>query len=57
LSNALEQALLEGCRTSDLGGEFGCAAFGARVREILELSLTRQMAMLELIRMNRGCCA
>jgi 3-isopropylmalate dehydrogenase len=57
LGNALEQALLEGCRTPDLGGEFGCAAFGARVREILEKSLTRQMALLELIRMNRGCCA
>jgi len=56
LSNALEQALLEGCRTSDLGGAFGCAAFGDRVREILEKSLVRQMAHLQLIRMNRGCC-
>jgi 3-isopropylmalate dehydrogenase len=56
LANALEQALLEGCRTSDLGGNFGCAAFGERVREILEGSLARNVAFLQLMRMNRGCC-
>lgn len=35
LSDALEQALSEGCRTADLGGNVGSAAFGARVRDIL----------------------
>ncbi|MET1111906.1 MAG: 3-isopropylmalate dehydrogenase [Allosphingosinicella sp.] len=56
LAGALEQALLEGCRTSDLGGDFGCAAFGDRVREILEARLARNVAFLQLIQMNRGCC-
>ena len=36
LSDALEQLLGEGCRTADLGGNVGCAAFGARVREKLQ---------------------
>jgi 3-isopropylmalate dehydrogenase len=57
LSNALEQALLEGCRTVDLDGAFGCAAFGERVREILQERLMKHVALLQLIQMNRGCCA
>ncbi len=39
LSSALEQALTEGSRTADLGGTLGCAAFGARVREIMQQAL------------------
>lgn len=57
LSNALEQALMEGCRTRDLDGEFGCSAFGDRVREILRKRLVKHTALLQLIQMNRGCCA
>lgn len=56
LSNALEQALIEGGRTADLGGDLGCAAFGDRVREVLEQRLIRHMAWFDLFRMNRGCC-
>ena len=36
LEQALEQTLREGHRTADLGGAVGCAAFGARVREVLD---------------------
>ena len=54
---ALEQALVEGCRTADLGGDQGCAAFGEQVRENLEARLVARTAMVELIAMNRGCCA
>lgn len=35
LGQALEQTLVEGTRTRDLGGSSGCAAFGARVRAVL----------------------
>jgi 3-isopropylmalate dehydrogenase len=57
LNRALESALLEGCRTADLDGDHGCAAFGERVREILKALLIRRSAMVELVTMNRGCCA
>ncbi len=57
LNRALESALVGGCRTADLDGDHGCAAFGARVREILEALLIRRAAMVELVTMNRGCCA
>ncbi|HEX5182358.1 MAG TPA: 3-isopropylmalate dehydrogenase [Allosphingosinicella sp.] len=57
LNRALESALVEGCRTADLDGDHGCAAFGARVREILEALLLRRSAIVELVTMNRGCCA
>jgi 3-isopropylmalate dehydrogenase len=57
LTNALEQALMEGCRTRDLDGDFGCRAFGERVREILLERLMKHTALLQLIQMNRGCCA
>ncbi|HEY1607543.1 MAG TPA: 3-isopropylmalate dehydrogenase [Allosphingosinicella sp.] len=57
LNRALESALLEGCRTADLDGDHGCAAFGARVREILETLLIRRSAIVQLVTMNRGCCA
>ena len=40
LSDALEQALRDGCRTADLGGNARCSEFGARVREQLARSLT-----------------
>ena len=56
LGNALEQALREGCRTADLGGEYGCTAFGARVRQILEKSIAWQASMQDIFRSNRGCC-
>jgi 3-isopropylmalate dehydrogenase len=54
---ALEQTLLEGCRTADLDGSHGCAGFGERVRENLEAKLSKRTAMVQLIAMNRGCCA
>jgi 3-isopropylmalate dehydrogenase len=57
LTRALESALIEGCRTADLDGDHGCAGFGARVREILQTLLVRRAAMVELVTMNRGCCA
>ena len=57
LVGALEQTLLEGVRTADLDGEHGCAAFGERVRENLEARLSKRSALVELIAMNRGCCA
>jgi 3-isopropylmalate dehydrogenase len=57
LGKALEQALVDGCRTADLDGSDGCEDFGDRVRETLEMRLGRRSAMIELIAMNRGCCA
>ena len=57
LNRALESALLEGCRTADLDGDHGCAAFGERVREILGTLLIRRSAIIDLVTMNRGCCA
>lgn len=36
LRDALEQALNEGYRTADLGGDVGCAEFGAQVRKTLK---------------------
>jgi 3-isopropylmalate dehydrogenase len=56
LSNALEETLIEGCRTVDLGGSATCTEFGARVRHNLEAGLGRFGAYRELIEMNRGCC-
>lgn len=35
LTESLEQVLLDGCRTRDLGGKAGCREFGARVRQAL----------------------
>lgn len=57
LMRALEQALVEGCRTADLDGDSGCAEFGSRVRENLGARLGRRAALVQLIAMNRGCCA
>jgi 3-isopropylmalate dehydrogenase len=56
LQKALEQTLVEGSRTADLDGQLGCAAFGDQVREMLERRLGKQVALKELIAMNRGCC-
>jgi 3-isopropylmalate dehydrogenase len=56
LRGALETALVEGCRTADLGGEDGCAAFGESVRDHLRARLVKSSAMMDLIAMNRGCC-
>jgi 3-isopropylmalate dehydrogenase len=39
LEQAVEQALREGCRTRDLGGETGCQAFGEQVRAFLRARL------------------
>jgi 3-isopropylmalate dehydrogenase len=57
LMGAVDLALLEGYRTADLKGSHGCAAFGERVRENLQARLGRHTALVELIGMNRGCCA
>ncbi|QAY76835.1 3-isopropylmalate dehydrogenase [Sphingosinicella sp. BN140058] len=57
LNNALEQALLDGARTADLGGDVSCSAFGARVRDKLQERLDRHNAMTEHLAINRGCCA
>jgi 3-isopropylmalate dehydrogenase len=57
LVGALEQTLLQGCRTADLGGDYGCADFGEWVRENLEIRLNKRNALVQLIEMNRGCCA
>ena len=37
--SGLEQALADGHRTRDLGGEMGCAAFGAAVRKAIDKKL------------------
>lgn len=57
LSSALEATLIEGCRTSDLGGDATCSEFGERVRENLRDCLARSDAYRELFAMNRGLCA
>jgi len=57
LIGALEKTLREGCRTADLGGTHGCARFGEQVRDNLEARLIKRTALIELITMNRGCCA
>lgn len=56
LSDALEVTLLDGCRTSDLGGNAACSEFGDGVRENLAAGVDRSNARRELIAMNRGCC-
>jgi hypothetical protein len=38
----LERIITSGKRTRDLGGELGCAAFGAEVRSELERALQAQ---------------
>jgi 3-isopropylmalate dehydrogenase len=54
LADSVEQLLREGCRTRDLGGETGCRAFGARVREILSDRLARNAAPAQHEEMERG---
>lgn len=56
LTKSLEQVLLEGSRTADLGGNARCSEFGEKVREALRARLARHDAHLELVAMNRGCC-
>jgi 3-isopropylmalate dehydrogenase len=56
LNNAVEQALADGARTADLGGEHGTRAFGEAVRDKLRDRLARATAMAEHLAMNRGCC-
>jgi 3-isopropylmalate dehydrogenase len=56
LSGALEATLLDGCRTSDLGGSATCSEFGEQVRANLSDGVTVSNAYRELIAMNRGCC-
>jgi 3-isopropylmalate dehydrogenase len=53
---ALEDVLAEGCRTADLGGDAGCAAFGAAVRARLDVRSGEMEAIQSLVAMNRGCC-
>ena len=57
LRTALDRTLAGGCRTVDVGGTAGCSEFGSRVRDNLRVELARRDAHLELISMNRGCCA
>jgi 3-isopropylmalate dehydrogenase len=57
LATALEQALIEGPRTRDLGGDLGCRAFGERVRDILRERLMKHSVRLPPIQLNRGCGA
>lgn len=57
LSDAIADTLLEGCRTTDLGGRATCSEFGARVRQHVGQSLGQTSAFRDLISMNRGCCA
>ena len=42
LSSAVEQTLVEGTRTGDLGGTSSCSGFGARVRAILSEMFDQQ---------------
>jgi 3-isopropylmalate dehydrogenase len=56
LDHAVERALIEGCRTADLGGDRSTCEFGSRVREHLQAKLDKLGALLQLIEMNRGCC-
>lgn len=56
LDRAVEEALVEGNRTADLGGSARCSEFGGRVRDHLKRALVRHDAHLELVAMNRGCC-
>lgn len=57
LTGALERTLAQGIRTPDLGGSARRSEFGERVRENLRVELGNYDAHLELISMNRGCCA
>lgn len=56
LGYALQDTLVQGVRTADLGGTARCSEFGARVRVNLGARLARHDAHLELVAMNRGCC-
>jgi 3-isopropylmalate dehydrogenase len=56
LDEAIELTLCDGIRTADLGGTARCSEYGARVREHLDVRLSKRDALLELIAMNRGCC-
>jgi len=56
LTHAVEQTLIDGARTADLGGNASCSEFGERVRENLRHQLARNDAHLELLATNRGCC-
>lgn len=56
LTDAVQGALLDGCRTADLGGTASCSTFGDAVRARLDSRLTRQSAHVALVAMNRGCC-
>lgn len=57
LRAALERTLAGGCRTADVGGTARCSEFGSRVRDNLRSELGQFDAHLDLISMNRGCCA
>lgn len=57
LGEALGKTMLGGCRTADMGGSARCSEFGEAVREHLRRRLVRYDAHLELVTMNRGCCA
>lgn len=57
LSRALEETLLQECRTADLGGHARCSEFGSRVRQNLRAELVRCDAHDESASLNRGRCA
>ncbi|WP_206185437.1 3-isopropylmalate dehydrogenase [Sphingosinicella sp. CPCC 101087] len=56
LVDAVENTLVDGCRTADLGGSDTCSEFGAETRQRLKEGISAREAHLELIAMNRGCC-
>ena len=56
LANALEQVLVDGVRTADLGGDASCSEFGESVRDRLRERLARHSALVEHLAINRGCC-
>ncbi len=57
LVGALEKTLRDGCRTADLGGTHGCAAFGEQVRRNLEAGLSKRTAPVDMIATSRGYAA
>jgi 3-isopropylmalate dehydrogenase len=56
LIDAVENTLVDGCRTPDLGGTDTCSELGVETRQRLKERISAREAHLELIAMNRGCC-
>lgn len=56
INAAIGDALDEGIRTADLGGDARCSEFGAAVRARIEVRSGHMEAIQSLVAMNRGCC-